>query len=306
MASERLAYFNGEWIEDRGLMIPVSDLGFAQGVTITERLRTFAGRVWRQAEHIERLRHSAATIGIHTSIVDEIDGVITEYMSRHESQRAAATLTFGGVEDDWAIVAFATPGTAGEPTRAVHGFPLKFASWAHLYTEGVSVWISDHREVPANSWPPRLKCRSRMHYYLADQQAAKQEPGAQAILLDQEGFIGQGSIANVVIYNADEGIVSPKLSKLLPGVSVAVLRELAEEQGEPFTERDITVEEFLAADEAWFTSTSSCLLPIGRCNGAPIGAGLPGRIYQQMLAAWDRSVGIAIAEQAQRIAEIRG
>ncbi len=300
MASERQAFFNGEWSEDRGLSIPIGDPGFALGVTITERLRTFGGRIWRQEDHVRRLRRSAQIVGIDASIVDELAAAIPEFMRRHEPLRAAAATD--GVEPDWAIVVFATPGLAGEPTRAVHGFPLPFAGWAAQYTEGVRVWISEHRQVPAVCWPTELKCRSRMHYYLADLEAARHEPGARAILLDQAGFIGEGSIANVVIYNAAEGIVSPRLSQVLPGVSVAVLRELAEAVGVRFVERDISVEEFQAAEEAWFTGTSSCLLPVVSCNGKPIGTGEPGSGYRQMLSAWDRAVGLDIAEQARRMA----
>ncbi|TWT92327.1 D-alanine aminotransferase [Botrimarina colliarenosi] len=300
--AERQAYLNGQWIDDRALAIPVEDPGFALGVTVTERLRTFGGRIWRQAEHVRRLRRSAQIVGIDPSVADEIAAAISEFMRRHEPLRAAAAAN--GVEDDWAIVAFATPGVGGVATRCVHGFPLPFSTWASQYESGVSVWTSDHRQTPGNCWPAELKCRSRMHYYLADQQARRLEPGARAILLDQDGYVGEASTANVVIYRDGEGIVSPLMSKVLPGVSVALLRELAEAEGVPFVERDLTIEEFRAADEAWMSSTSICLLPIVRCDGQPMGAGTPGPMYKRMLAAWSGVVGLDVAEQAQRRAEI--
>ena len=138
-----------------------------------------------------------------------------------------------------------------------------------------------------------------MHYYLADQEARRREPGARALLLDQDGYVGEASTANVVIFNEAEGIVSPRMEKVLPGVSIAVLRELAEAEGVPFSERDLTPEEFRAADEAWLSSTSICLLPIVRCDGEAIGAGEPGPMYARMLGAWNRAVGLNVADQAR-------
>lgn len=300
--AERLAYFNGEWIDNLALAIPIGDPGFTMGVTITERLRTFGGRIWRQSEHIRRLRRSAEIVGIDPQVVDELDAAITEFMLRHEPLRAAAKVD--DIEDDWAIVAFATPGVAGVSTRCVHGFPLEFAHWAHQYDTGVSLWTSSHRQTPDNCWPAELKCRSRMHYYLADQDARRREPGARALLLDQEGYVGEASTANVVIHNEREGIVSPRMDKVLPGVSVAVLRELAQSEGVPFIERDLTPEEFRDADEAWLASTSICLLPVVRCDGEAIGAGKSGPIYARMLGAWNRAVGLDVAGQARGRAKL--
>ncbi|MCI0331948.1 MAG: branched-chain amino acid aminotransferase, partial [Planctomycetes bacterium] len=52
------AYLNGRWIPDTELAIGVDDLGFLVGATVTERLRTFRGQVFRLDEHLSRLRHS--------------------------------------------------------------------------------------------------------------------------------------------------------------------------------------------------------------------------------------------------------
>ncbi len=289
----RQAYLNGEWISEAGLSIPVSDLGFALGVTITERLRTFGGVAYRVDQHIDRLRQSAAIIGLDADrIAAEMRDAVESYMTQNAAHVAPG--------DDWAIVAFVTPGSGSEPTRCVHGFPLPFGQWAHQFADGLPVWLSDHRQTPANCWPPALKCRSRMHYYLADQQARRQEPDARAILLDQDGYLGEASTANVVLVRGAEGIVSPIMAKVLPGVSVGVVQSLAEQLGTPFVERDLLPESLATADEAWLCSTSICMLPVVRFDGRPIGAGRVGPVYRRFLRAWGESVGVDIAEQAVR------
>ncbi|MCA9235446.1 MAG: aminotransferase class IV, partial [Planctomycetales bacterium] len=146
------------------------------------------------------------------------------------------------------------------------------------------------------------KCRSRMHYYLADCEAARRQPGARALLLDQRGFIGEASTANVVAYDADRGLVTPKLDGVLPGISQQVLFELADQLEIPRREADLAPAELAVADEAFLTSTSICMQPLTTLDGRPLGSGQPGPIYQQLLAAWSTLVGVDIAAQARAFA----
>ncbi len=291
--SQRTAYLCGDWIPEADLAIAPDDLGFTLGVTVTERLRTFDGKVFRKPQHLARLARSLEVIGLWAeALVAEFDAAIDQFLLRHRD------LWLPG--DDWAIVLFATPGRGHGPTTCVQGFPLHFADWAHQYDQGVSLRLSQHRQVPPNCWPAELKCRSRMHYYLADLEARKLDPTARALLLDQQGFIGEASTANVVAWLPGRGLVTPRYEKVLPGVSMAVVEELATAAGIPFSQQDMTPAEFLAADEVWLTSTSVCILPVTHCDGAPIGTGAPGPLFTQFLAAWSELVGVDIREQATR------
>ena len=290
-------YLNGNWIPNSELHVAVDDAGFLLGATVTERLRTFGHRVFRLEAHLERLRNSLNIIGLdRVTICDQVGTAVAEFIRRNQSLMQPG--------DDWAIVAFATPGVAGSgrPTVCVHGFPLPFKSWAAQFETGVSVVISPIRQIPANSLPPELKCRSRMHYYLADREAAARQPGSRAILLDQDGHIAEGTTANVVIYRDGEGLVSPPHDNILLGVSLGVVQELAGKLNIPFISRPLTVDDFRSADETILASTSICVLPIVECERKPIGSGKPGPVYRQLLSAWNELVGLDIAAQARQYA----
>jgi branched-subunit amino acid aminotransferase/4-amino-4-deoxychorismate lyase len=151
--------------------------------------------------------------------------------------------------------------------------------------------------------PPELKCRSRIHFYLADREAAAKQPGARAILLDQDGYIAEATSANVVVFREAEGFVSPPHDNILVGVSLGVVEELSARINVPFVTRRLSVDELCSADEALLTSTSICALPIVECNGSPIAGGKPGPIFRQLLAAWNDLVGLDIAKQAPRYAQ---
>jgi branched-chain amino acid aminotransferase len=294
-----VAYWNGEWVDASTLRVPLDDLGFLLGATVVERLRTFGGQPFEVERHLQRLARSLEIVAWDAQrIVAEVRGAISEFMEQN------APLVAPG--DDWAIVAFVTPGhtaDAAEPTVCLHGNPLAFAGWAHQFDEGVRLCITDVRQTPGNCWPAELKCRSRMHYYLADREAARRFPGSRALLLDQQGFVGEASTANVVCWSREGGIVVPRQVGVLPGISQAFLFELADELGIARREADIRSEEVLAADEVWLTSTSVCILPVVQVDDRRIGDGAPGAMYRQLLAAWSERVGVDIAAQARMFAK---
>lgn len=294
-----LAYANGDWIPASELSIAVNDVGFLLGATVTERLRTFGGQVFRLQDHMGRMRRSLEIVGLDAApIVDELTAAIPQFAAKNAGQIAAG--------DDWSISAFATPGVSGggsgRPTVCVHGGPLQFQQWAAAYDRGLSALISDVRQVPDNCWPSELKCRSRMHYYLADAGAAKKKPGSRAILLDQDGYVAESTTANVVVYREHEGLSTPPDDHVLTGISLGVVHELAGKLGIPFMRRRITPDELHAADELMLASTSVCMLPVVECDGVKIGTGQPGGTFRRLVTAWGELVGLDVVAQARQFA----
>jgi branched-subunit amino acid aminotransferase/4-amino-4-deoxychorismate lyase len=94
----------------------------------------------------------------------------------------------------------------------------------------------------------------------------------------------------------------PPGDQVLPGISLAVLIELADGLRVTHVERELRPADVAAADEVWITSTSPCILPVVRFNGQPIGSGAPGATYRRFLAAWSDLVGLDVAAQAARFA----
>lgn len=106
----------------------------------------------------------------------------------------------------------------------------------------------------------------------------------------------------MILFQESQGFLSPPREKILPGVSVGVLEEVAHELGIAFSHRDLTVEDAYRADEVILCSTSPCLLPVISLDGRPIGTGFAGAMCQRLTDAWSRLVGLDIVEQANRFA----
>lgn len=315
---EPAAYLNGRWIAADDAAVLVDDAGFVLGVSVAEQLRTFRGKLFRLEDHLDRLARSLKIVGFDPGLgLDEIGAIAEELAARNhrlldpaDDLRLAIVVTPGihpaygaqrrQVSDDAAPLSASPAG----PTLCMHTHPLSFQLWAKEYRSGQSLATTSVQQVPASCWPSELKCRSRMHYYLADRQAAAADPRARALLLDAEGFVTEASTANLLVHRIGEGLISPPAEKILPGISMSAVMEFAVELGITCLRRNLTVEEVAAADEAMLTSTSTCILPVARLNGRPIGEGRPGPIYRELLAAWSRAVGVDIAAQAERFAAV--
>lgn len=121
-------------------------------------------------------------------------------------------------------------------------------------------------------------------------------------MLDQQGFVVEATTANIVLYREAEGLLLPPSEKILPGISQAVLLEIADELGIPSQHRELLPADVASADEVFLTSTSPCMIPVVQLNGQPIGHGRPGSAFASFMAAWSQRVGVDIIEQAQRFA----
>jgi len=305
---EPIAYLSGEYLPASRAAIAVTDLGFLQGVTVAEQLRTFNGKLFRLDRHLDRLAHSLDLIGVKPALSrDDFARIAQELVARNYPD-----IPSGG---DMGLSMFVTPGPAAVfaasgyvqragPTVGMHTYALPFHAWAAKYDTGDSLVVTSVEQVPITCWPPELKCRSRIHYYLADKEARTKEPGARALMVDREGFATETSTANLLVYCRNVGLVSPPKHKILPGVTVETIEQLAGQLEIPFLHGELTVDDVAAADEALLCSTSPCVWAVTRLNGRPIGDGQPGAIVARLQQAWSEMVGVDIVAQARRFTAI--
>jgi branched-chain amino acid aminotransferase len=298
--STRIAWVNGRFVDAADLSVPVGDAGFVLGATVTEQLRTFHGKLFLVAEHLQRLAASLAAVGIDPGVsADTLTDAAARVAASHGGDPAAGS--------DLGLVIFVTPGDlpaqhggrGGPPRVMIHAFPLAFPLWADAYEDGVALRSVAVRQVPDDCWPLHAKVRSRLHYFLADREALAAEAGARAVLAHADGRISETSTANVAI--VDEGtVVTPPATDALSGVSLSFARRLAAREDIIWRERTLTAADLAGAAEILLTSTPNCILPATRFDGRPVGTGSPGPVYRRLLDAWSAEVGLDIAAQARR------
>lgn len=307
--TEPLVYLRGEMMPASEAHLAIYDAGVVLGATVTEMTRTFRHRPYRLEQHVDRLFRSLRYTRMEIGLSKDELAQISEELIAHN----AGLLDEG---EELGLIHFVTAGEfptyagmAGRsacttPTVCAHTFPLPFELWASKLETGTHLVTPSIRHVPPQCYDPKMKYRSRMHFYLADKEAQLVDPDAVALLLDLDGNVTETGGANFLLVEGGT-IVSPTLRNILPGISRSVVIELARKLGIGFVERDVQLYNVMNADEAFLSTTPYCLMPATRINGTPIADAKPGPIYERLIAAWSEEVGLEIRKQILEGAKVR-
>jgi branched-subunit amino acid aminotransferase/4-amino-4-deoxychorismate lyase len=299
--TEPIVYFRGRLVPASEAKLSIYDLGIVLGATVTDLLRTFRHQPYRLEDHVRRFYESCRYARLTPAIGPEETAAVTRQIIEHNTRDMASNA-------DLAVVWFITPGespiyagsAAGsvrlEPTYVIHSFPLPFHVWSRLFTEGAHLVIPSTRHVPPQCVDPKVKNRSRMHWWLADQEAHLTDPRAIPLLLDLEGNLTETSGANV-LFVKNGAVISPTPRNILLGVSRDTIRRICDGLGIPFVERDLQVHDAINADEGFLATTPYCMAPVTRVNGIEIGDGRPGPVFERILAQWSEEAGVDIRAQ---------
>ena len=300
---EPIAYLNGEYLPISRASLHVFDLGVVGGASVTEMIRTFGHAPFRFEEHLARLERSLVSVGFEPGLtMAELKGigerVVAENARLIPAQHDLGLIVFVTAGQNLTYLGHAGRDLARKATVCVHTFPLPFELWAEKYQSGMSLVTVPTRSIPDDVLDSKIKHRSRLHWHIAEREARQIDATASAVLTDHEGHLTETAAGNVWFVRGNT-LFTPS-RHILEGVSRGVVLELASELGLTTTVGDCDAMELAAADEAFVTSTPTCLLPVTKFNGQLIGNGQPGPVFQQLIDRWNGLVGLDIAEQMQR------
>lgn len=289
--SEPLAWINGTLQPFSQTGLPVWDLGVVAGAAVTEMARTYQHRPFRLEQHIDRLTCSLTALGF------------PQRWTADDLLKAAETVIQNNVQlisskQDLGIVLFSTAGSnptylAGvgdQTTTVIHTFVLPFQLWRSALQQGVRLRIPGIRQIPDDCFPVEYKVRNRLHWWLADQQAAKLEPGSKALLLDHAGFLTETSTS--CFYVVSDGKISTPDRRVLRSLSSEIVEELASVLQIPFSRRQISVEELSTADEAFLSSTPVGLQPVSHIEGRSFQFSQPNSVFTRLIEKWETLTGV--------------
>jgi len=263
------AYLNGSIVPLAEAAISPIDIGLLRGYAVFDLLRTVGGRPFLLAEHLRRLRSSAAHLGLEVPATDdEIAAVVDDLLARNGHTEATVRLVLtGGVSGDGMDFDPATP-TFMILTHELHEPP------ASVYENGVKLLTRQHcREVPEAKTTNYLTMLMNRPITVAE--------GAFDLLYLDGSRITEAASAS--FYIVKDGAIHAPRSKVLWGTVGTYVLDLAGSAYE-VVYRDITIDEALDADEAYLTSTTRGVVPVVRLDAHVIGGGVPGPVTRDLIA----------------------
>lgn len=287
--NELTVYRDGRFIPQSQAGLSLHDAGFLQGVTVTDRVRTFLGKPFRLHEHLARFRQSCQLARVPLSISDDEFLRATERVLQENRSILPADTEIG-------LIFFATPGEGrdGQGTLGIQAVPLQLAGFRRLMTHGATLLIPRFTQIPAEIIDRRIKHRSRLQWWLAEQEVRERDPLASALLADADGTLTETATSNFLLVR-DGVVLAPPPEQVLGGITLDVVRELCAQRGFLFRHQPLRLEECCQASEALLTCTSFCLAPVASVEDHVFSHERP--IFEALLAGWTGLVGVDPREQ---------
>jgi branched-chain amino acid aminotransferase len=290
MTVGRYVYLNGQMVKEDQARLSPFDRGFLWGDGVYEITPCFNRRLYRLADHLERLYRSLRYVRIDPG------------MNRTEMEKATLALLDANVPHleeksiykvgHWVTRGMDNPSMAareaGPPTVFIFWRPVNIGPVAKMYAEGVRLVIVPTRRVPPQCVETRAKITSKMNQILAELEADVN--GALSLMLDVDGNVAENAIANFFIVR--NGVLwTPPERNVLEGITRKVVFELATKLGIPYEERNFTIYDLAQAEEFFLTTSASCALPVREVDGYRPKAPVPGPITQRLMNAFAEETG---------------
>jgi branched-chain amino acid aminotransferase len=150
---------------------------------------------------------------------------------------------------------------------------------------GIRVKISSFSRPHVNATMVRAKTTANYANSLLAKREALKDGYDEAVLLDTDGYVAEGSGENVFMVR--KGVIkTPPLTSILEGVTRDTVMQLAAQHGMRLVEERFTRDDFYVADEAFFTGTAAEITPIREVDNRSVGSGKPGPVTKALQAAF--------------------
>lgn len=270
------------WLDDRLVdeseaKISVFDHGLLYGDGVFEGIRVYGGKIFKEAEHLERLYESARTIRLIISMgIEEL------------SEAMNATVAANNITDGYIrLIVTRGIGNLGlNPFMCKGSKTIIIADKIQLYPEelyenGMKVISANTMRNHPLSVPPQVKSLNYLNNILAKIEAIDSNV-LEAIMYNHEGYVAEATGDNVFIVKDRVIYAPPVQAGSLPGITRSTIIELGRREGYEVIEKNLTKFDLYTSDEFFLTGTAAEVIGIVDIDGRTIGDGKPGPVTREL------------------------
>jgi len=278
-------WYDGKLVNWRDATTHVLTHTLHYGMGVFEGVRAYhtpkGTAIFRLQDHTDRLFRSAHILGMNMPYSkDEINEAQRAAVRENKLESAyIRPMAFYGAE---------AMGISAK-TLSTHVIVAAWKWGAYLGQEaldnGIRVKTSSFSRHHVNITMCKAKANGNYMNSILAHREAEQDGYDEALLLDVDGFVSEGSGENVFIIRKGK-IYTPDLTSALEGITRDTIVQLANELGYQVIEKRITRDEVYSADEAFFTGTAAEVTPIRELDNRAIGNGTRGPVTQKLQALY--------------------
>ncbi|MCP4333874.1 MAG: branched-chain-amino-acid transaminase [Gammaproteobacteria bacterium] len=237
--------------------ISVFDHGLLYGDGVFEGLRFYQGKTFMLEAHLQRLQSSARAIGLELpyslqQIAQVIEQLIDAYSSDSGYLRLVVTRGVGNLGLD--------PQKCSQPNLFIIADQIAVMDISEQ-GQGVSLHVAQTRRTPARCLDPKIKSLNYLNNILARIEANRAGMD-EALMLNLEGNVSEGSVDNIFIVSDGELLTPPLEDGMLEGVTRAVIIDVASRAGIACRETSLRVSDLQQSQECFLTGTGAELIPV--------------------------------------------
>jgi len=260
--------------------VSLLDRGYLFGDALYETLRTYHSRVFALDGHLRRLEAGARRIGYPPVPLEAIAHALRTLAEKRAPEESSLRINISR--------GLTHPGTSsaskGGPRWAAYCGPLP-PHVSACYERGVACILSGRPRWNPGGFVPAVKFACNQELALAKEEAER-EGAFEALLTTPWGLLAEGASSTVFLV-LGRRLVTPDLSAgILDGLTRDCIIRLAEREGIPAEEREVSPGELLEAEEVFIASTLKEVIPVVRIGDRTVGRGEPGLITDRLLGLY--------------------
>lgn len=227
---------------------------FNFGYNVFESMRAYKGKVFYLEEHLDRFEESAKSIGFEIN-----------YSRKILKVKILKKLEESNLKDAYIRIAMDSKSKIEIIVKPIKTYPEEF------YREGVKAVTVAVKKEAISSLFPQAKTGNFLNGILAKIEANLRGDFFEAVLINREGFVTEGTVSNIFMVKNEILFTPPLYLGILPGITRKVVIDLAKDLRIEFKDIPFTRHELYNADEVFLTNTSIEIMPVRYIDNREIG-----------------------------------